>query len=347
MRSLRYSSKLLFIVVMSALAGMTMIAASSAFSQGAWSWVTVKPLGENFYVKMPKQPSQEPVALPNMPRLTGTAYSATGAGIYFTVKSIQAERSGTPSSRLTDFITKYREALLQTSPGARLTDDRSVSVAGFSGQQYRISASSMRGLVRIYSTRLRIYVLEVAGGDEEDAPVVWFLDSFTINEPPPMLPPSGGGGGSTGNERRDPTSSPLQPPIREPLDYRHCACDPLGNPSSPASTDDLPTRDAVICTKGELELTDEAIKHQFNGDVILEVELLKDGNMGGIKVVQSQPYGLEQKAVEAARQYKFCPALQDGQPVTEILTLTCKFRVSIRTVYTERPVQRPRGRRRP
>jgi TonB family protein len=50
-----------------------------------------------------------------------------------------------------------------------------------------------------------------------------------------------------------------------------------------------------------LELTDQAVNHQFNGNVILEVELLGDGNVGGITIVQSQPYGLDQKAVEAVR----------------------------------------------
>jgi TonB family protein len=343
-RSPQCSIKLpLLIVALSVLAVMAMPPACVASGQGAWSWVPVKPPGENFSVRMPKQPSQEPVEMPNVPNLSGTAYSATGGRIYYTVKSIRAERGGSPQSRLNDFIAKFREALSRTSPGARLMDDHPVSLGGFDGRQYRINSTNMRGLVRVYSTRLRIYVLEVAGGDEEDAPVGWFLDSFTINEPPPAPDTRVGDGRRTGGT--GPTPGPDRNPIPRRPTYKQCACDPLGNLVEQEGAEALLTRDAILCTKGALEGTDQAVKHQFNGDVILEVELLADGTVGGIKVVQSQPYGLDQKAVEAAQQYKFCPALQDGQPVTQLLRYTAMFRV--KTVYTKDPPRKPRGRRRP
>jgi hypothetical protein len=122
MRSRQYSIKLLFLIVaLAALTFPTMLAVHAAFAQAAWSWVIVKPPGENFSVRMPKQPSQEPVEMPNMPNLTGTAYSATGGRIYYTVKSIHIGRAGSPESRLNDFIAKYRVLLPQASPGARLS----------------------------------------------------------------------------------------------------------------------------------------------------------------------------------------------------------------------------------
>lgn len=345
MRSPQYLNRLLFLSIVLSVLVATAIPAGPVPVQGAWSWVTFNPPGENFSVRMPKQPSREPVEMPNAPGMAGTSYSATGGGIYFTVKSIRAERGGTPRSRLDDFIARYRAALSQTGSGARLTDGRAISLGGSVGWQFRITAPGMRGLVRIYSTAQRIYVLEITGGDEEDAPVGWFLDSFALNEPRQTTQTSGGngGGGRTGGEGGYPPRL-IQDPRPKPLDYK-CGCDPTGELVEQASADNTPTRDAIICTKGELELTDEAVKHQFSGDVILEVELRADGTIGGIKVTQSQPYGLEQKAVEAARQYKFCPALQDGQPVTQIMDLRCSF--SVRTIYTERPAQRPRGRRRP
>lgn len=281
----------------------------------------------------------------NMANVSGTAYNATGGKIYYTVKSIRAERSGNPQSRLNDFVAKFKQSVTQISPGVRFIDSHALELNGFVGQQFRIITPDARVLVRIYSTRQRIYVLEVAGGDEEDAPVGWFLESFAISELPPPPPPITGGRGGGGL-----TLPPQLPPFareqRVPT-YRQCACDPLGNPIDQASTEYVATRDAIFCTQGDLELTEEAKKHQFNGEVILEVELLKDGTVGGIKVIQSQPYGLEQKAVEAARQYKFCPALQDGQPVNTLLTLTCRFTVTVRTIYQERPARKARSRRRP
>lgn len=333
MRSLNRSSKLPPLII--ALAVIMVLASRPTSGQSPWSWVTVKPPGENFSVRMPKQPRTEQIDMSN---LAGTAYSATGGSIYYTVKSIRARGGGTPRSRLDDFIAKYRETL---SSDVRLTDGHPVYLSGFVGQQYRIGGPSGRGLVRIYSTGQHIYVLEVAGGDEQDAPVSWFLDSFTITEPPPAPAP----------EQPSPRGGGTREPIRDPQPFppvslsARCECDPSGNPAGQTGADSALTRDAIICTKGDLELTDEAVKHQFSGDVILEVELLKEGAVGGIKVVQSQPYGLEQKAVEAAKQYKFCPALEDGQPVTQIMTLTCTF--TVRKVYRQVPAKVPRGRRRP
>jgi TonB family protein len=347
MRSRQYSIKLPFLIVaLAALTIPTMLAVHAAFAQAAWTWVVVKPPGENFSVRMPKQPSQEPVEMPNMPNLTGTAYSATGGRIYYTVKSIHVGRAGSPESRLNDFIAKYRASLAQANPGPHLSGGSPIFLNGFGGQQFSIIAQNGRGLVRIYSTMQRIYVLEVSGGDEEDAPVGWFLNSFIINEPAPIERTGGGGddrrgGGDkgTGNNGGG-AGGGGRPPI-----YTQCACDPLGSPVEESRTDYLPTHDAVICTKGELELTDEAIKHQFNGDVILDVELLKDGTVGAINVVQSQPYGLDQKAIEYAQQYKFCPAMQDGQLVDQRMNVTCQFRV--RMIYRKSPAPTPRGRRRP
>lgn len=340
MRSLSRSHMLPFRIL-----ALTILAAASALvpwpvAAQVWSWVTVTPPGENFSVRMPKQPSQEPLEMPNMPNLSGVAYSATGGRIYYTVKSIRAERGGSPQSRLSDFVGRYRAALSQNSPGARLTDVRPVNLGGFAGQQFRISTSNGRGLVRVYSTRQRIYVLEVAGGDEEDAPVTWFLDSFSITEPPPSI--------SDPVLPRNPSSNDQRGTIKFPPTIQlafECGCDQMGNPANSVLVEGKVTREAIICTKGDLELTDEAIKHQFNGDVILEVEFLEDGTVGEIKVVQSQPHGLVQKAIDAARQYKFCPALKDGRPVTQITELVCSF--SVKTIYTQRPAPRPRGRRRP
>jgi TonB family protein len=339
---------LVFIIFLSALAVTITLSARSVSSQSSWSWVRLEPKGENFSVLMPKQPSQEPVAMSNMPGLTGTAYSATGGKIYYTVKSIRPGRAGSSQARLEDFITKFKQSVLQSSPGAQFTYIRSLNLKGFDGQQYRISTPSMRGLARFYATRQRIYVLEVTGGDEGDAPVGWFLDSFTITEPPPAPSTQSRDAGrqSTRGAGFPPLPTP-SPVIIRPSTYYHCACDSLGNPVDQADLNSPLTRDALICTRGDLELTDEAVKHQFNGNVTLEVELLENGTVGAIKVIQSQPYGLEQKAVEAARQYKFCPALQDGQPVTQLMQLTCRFSVRVRTIDTQRPAKRARGRRRP
>jgi protein TonB len=43
------------------------------------------------------------------------------------------------------------------------------------------------------------------------------------------------------------------------------------------------------------------------------------------KVVKGLPYGLTEKAIAAARQIKFTPAIKDGRPVSVFQTIEFKF----------------------
>jgi hypothetical protein len=335
------------------------VAASPAtLNQSPLTWVTVEPPGENFSVRMPKQPSREAVEQANMPGLTGTSYSASGGRIYYTVKSIgNAGSGGTPRGRLLNYIAKFKESFLQAAgAGAQMNYSRDVSLGGgIVGQHFRLNARAMRGLARFYATERRIYVLEVSGGDEGDALVTYFLDSFSINEPPErdrddsprpiIVSPR-----RDDSDRRPPLLPPLGSQIGKPFELQfdsdQCECgDGDENTKSQVSADGRLTRSAIICSKGELELTDEAVKHRFNGNVLLRVEMLSTGAVGSIEVMQGQPYGLTEKAIEFARQYQFCPALQENQPVTQITTLTCTFRV--RTQIRSAPRRTTPRRRRP
>lgn len=362
-----FTKQLLLFVLLSALVAPTAsatrtrthAASPSTLNQSPMMWVTVAPPGENFSVRMPRQPTRESVEQANMPGLTGTAYSASGGRIYYTVKSIgNVGRGGTPRGRLANFITKFKESFLQAAgAGAQMNYSRDVNLGGFVGQHYRLITPNMRGLARFYATERRIYVLEVSGGDENDTPVAWFLDSFSITEPPPQIaddwrppPPPPTPGRNNRTDRQGGSGLTLKgildPPPTLDLDSDLCECgDGNENTKSQMSADGRLTRDAILCSKGELELTEEAVKHGFNGEVRLMVELLKTGEVGSIEVEQGQPYGLTEKAIDFARQYKFCPALLDGEPATQMMPLTCTFtvRTYIRTVP---PVRRSQPRRR-
>jgi TonB family protein len=63
------------------------------------------------------------------------------------------------------------------------------------------------------------------------------------------------------------------------------------------------------------QYTDEARAKKVEGDVVLQVVFTASGDVKVLRVVQGLGYGLDEAAESAARQIRFHPAQQDGQPV--------------------------------
>jgi len=71
--------------------------------------------------------------------------------------------------------------------------------------------------------------------------------------------------------------------------------------------------------------TEEAYKNQIKGVVRISVVLRAEGTVTNIKVIEGLPYGLNEKAIAAAKQIKFVPAQIDGKPVSQYVTLEYNF----------------------
>ncbi len=67
--------------------------------------------------------------------------------------------------------------------------------------------------------------------------------------------------------------------------------------------------------KVEPEYSEEARKAEYQGKVMLSVEVWEDGMAHNIRVLRSPGLGLDEKAVEAVRQWRFAPGTKDGKPV--------------------------------
>ena len=87
----------------------------------------------------------------------------------------------------------------------------------------------------------------------------------------------------------------------------------------------VPDARAVILWKTEPRYTDAARNRQINGTVTLEVELLADGNVGRIEVIQGLPEGLSDAAAEAARKTIFLPAVKNRQFVSASMRMVMTF----------------------
>ncbi|HEV3333873.1 MAG TPA: energy transducer TonB [Bryobacteraceae bacterium] len=83
----------------------------------------------------------------------------------------------------------------------------------------------------------------------------------------------------------------------------------------------------ALLYKVEPEYSEEARKAKYQGTVVLYVEVDPSGKAVNPKVVRSLGLGLDEKAIEAVRKWKFKPGYKDGKPVTVAATIEVNFRL--------------------
>lgn len=71
--------------------------------------------------------------------------------------------------------------------------------------------------------------------------------------------------------------------------------------------------------------TEEARQGRIQGVVILEAVIDVTGDVSEVKILKGLPLGLSETAVAAAEQWKFRPALRNGEPVPVYYNLTVTF----------------------
>lgn len=79
----------------------------------------------------------------------------------------------------------------------------------------------------------------------------------------------------------------------------------------------------------EAEYTSEAMRAQINGVVWVEAVVLPDGTVGDITVVKSldRVFGLDDRAVESVRQWRFAPGTRFGEPVAVLVVIEVFFNI--------------------
>jgi len=83
----------------------------------------------------------------------------------------------------------------------------------------------------------------------------------------------------------------------------------------------------VALYKVEPQYSEEARKERISGIVILEVVIDKTGSVRDAVVLKPLPFGLDQAALDAVKQWKFRPGMMNGEPVDVIFNLTVNFRL--------------------
>lgn len=85
---------------------------------------------------------------------------------------------------------------------------------------------------------------------------------------------------------------------------------------------------APVATYSPLpEFSEEARKAKVAGSVLVYLQVDENGRPTHVRVARGIGLGLDEKAVEAVRQYKFKPAMKDGHPVAVELAVEVDFKI--------------------
>lgn len=99
--------------------------------------------------------------------------------------------------------------------------------------------------------------------------------------------------------------------------------DGLTKSYSPPIADTRP----VILFKTEPQYTEQARQRGVNGEVTLQLELLADGRVGDIKVIESLESGLDENSAAAARETIFLPAVKNRKFVSASVRIVMTFNI--------------------
>jgi TonB family protein len=75
------------------------------------------------------------------------------------------------------------------------------------------------------------------------------------------------------------------------------------------------------------QFSDEARQKKFMGVVLVNLIVDSRGNPQNVHVLRGVGMGLDEKAVEAIRQYRFKPAMENGKPVAVQLNVEVNFQI--------------------
>jgi protein TonB len=83
----------------------------------------------------------------------------------------------------------------------------------------------------------------------------------------------------------------------------------------------------VLTHQVEPEFSEEARRARFPGEVMVSLIVDAKGMPQEVHVVRSVGMGLDEKAVEAVKQYRFKPAMEDGKPVAVEMNVMVDFQI--------------------
>jgi periplasmic protein TonB len=96
-----------------------------------------------------------------------------------------------------------------------------------------------------------------------------------------------------------------------------------GGPYRPGSGIAAPT----IVHEVKPDYTEEGRRRGIEGDVVVEIIVRSDGSVGSVKLLSGLGAGLDQRAIDAVKQWRFNPATRYGTPVDVIVEVAVEFKL--------------------
>ena len=109
--------------------------------------------------------------------------------------------------------------------------------------------------------------------------------------------------------------------------FGDAAAAPVEAPKKKTATEDATTAVGIL-EKPQPVYTAEGRSLKVEGDVVIDLVFLASGQVQINRVVRSLGHGLDEAAVQAAKQIKFKPAKRDGQPVDYPARVRIEFRLA-------------------
>lgn len=270
----------------------------AASLQNKPKWERFTPNDEEFSALMPEQPAFSTFMRPDWKKKPneGRSYAAYGDGVGCVVLSLDNPNR---KESLDTFIEEFQQYPVFHSG---LVLEKDVTLGGFKGKQYRAQAEGATGVVQFFLTKNHVYIFEVIGRDEGSPSIKRFLASLSLGG---KVSQSDAASLSQNTEAADTASG-----------------DANENKIFPGR--DV-TRKAVIISNPAPGYTSEARERAVSGTVVIRCVFSKTGEVTNLLVKSGLPYGLTEKALEAARQIKFLPAEKEGRPVSMYIQLEYNF----------------------
>ena len=81
----------------------------------------------------------------------------------------------------------------------------------------------------------------------------------------------------------------------------------------------------TVVSRVEPQYSEEARKARYQGTVVLEAIVKRDGTVDILRVVRSLGFGLDENAIQALKQWRFKPGMRNGIPVDVALNIEVNF----------------------
>ena len=82
-----------------------------------------------------------------------------------------------------------------------------------------------------------------------------------------------------------------------------------------------------LLEKIEPQYTEEASEAELQGTIVMSVEVHPDGRAYNLRLERGLGMGLDENAMEAVKQWKFQPAVKDGEPVAVSAKIEVNFKL--------------------